>query len=335
MISPADVLDTLPRCASERGSGRLRVEPEDFQVVEVLAPCAVRDGNFIWVQVRKRNLNTRWVALGLARHFAVGGRDVTWAGLKDRRAVTTQWFSVNAKQLPLRRWFEPGTALVAHCRARTALTPGEHQGNRFVIRVRELTARAATETALQRVHERGAVPNYFGAQRFGRGAGNVAALRAWAQGETRPKDKFEQGIWLSAGRSWLFNLALAERVRAGDWARVVAGDWVVAGMAEGPLWGEGRSLVLGEALRRCHDAWQDSAWLPVFLATRNLGHGTRPWQLQVDDLRWHWHADGDLTIAFQLGPGGFATTVLRELLHETPRERTADHGRDDEVSEAT
>ena len=315
MIDAIDEVAELTRCAMSLSSGRLRVQPEDFQVEELLASSTLRDGEFIWMQVRKRNLNTRWVALGLARHFGVAGRDVSWAGLKDRRAVTMQWFSVKAKLLPLRPWFEPGTALLAHARSRTRLTPGDHQGNRFAIRIREVSDRQGTERALQVLCARGSVPNYAGPQRFGRDAGNIAALHAWSRNEIRPKDRFERGLWLSAGRSWLFNLALSERVRAGDWHTIVAGDWVVAGSAEGPLWGDGRALVQGESCRRAQDAWQGIAWLPRFLAQQDLNHDTRPWQLRVSALQWQWQGAADVVVEFELPPGGYATTVLREVIH--------------------
>lgn len=313
-------LDAMPRCNAALGFGYIRVEPQDFQVEELFAPNVQRDGEYICVQVRKRNLNTRWVANGLARHFGVKSREVGWAGLKDRRAVTSQWFSIKARHLPLRPWFEPGTAWLTHCRVGNALRRGDHAGNRFTIRVRGLNDHAATEVALRAVRARGAVPNYFGAQRFGRDGGNLVGLRAWAQREVRPRDRFEQGMWLSAGRAWLFNLALANRVRAGDWQDVLAGDWVVAGVAAGPLWGDGRSLLQGNALRRCEQAWHEADWLTKFLAERRIAHGTRTWQLPIEKLDWRWQSVDDLTLTFQLGVGGFATTVLREILRLAPRE---------------
>ena len=326
-------LDALPRCSAALGSGRIRVVPEDFQVEELLTPGARRDGEFVCVQVRKRNLNTRWVASGLARHFAVKARDVAWAGLKDRRAVTTQWFSVKAELLPLRPWFEPGTAWLAHCRLDSALARGDHAGNRFTIRVRGLTDRATTEIALHSLRTRGAVPNYFGGQRFGRDGGNVLGLHTWARRQARPRDRFEQGMWLSAGRAWLFNLALADRVLAGDWQQILAGDWVVAGVAAGPMWGDGRSLLQGEALRRCEQAWREASWLTAFLAQRRIAHDTRPWQLQVDDLAWRWQSADDLTLTFTLAAGGFATAVLREVLRLVPRDN--DENLDDAMADAT
>ena len=341
-MGAADLM-AWPRCAQTLGGGRTRVRCEDFQVEELLTPPAVDDGQFIWMQVRKRNLNTRWVAAGLARHFAVRSREVGWAGLKDRRAVTTQWFSIRARHLPLAPWFEPGSAVLRHCRARAGLAPGDHAGNQFALRIRDVTDRAATEAAVRLLAQRRTVPNYFGPQRFGWGGGNLAAVRAWAAGERRPKNEFERGIWLSAGRAWLFNLALAERVTAGDWNEVVAGDWVIGGTAAGPLWGDGRSLLQGEALRRCQTAWCELDWLTGFLGARRISHGTRPWQLAVEQLAWRWQDDGDLLLEFRLPPGGFATVVVRELLLEVAHEAAHDPfsdassfegGGDDEMSDA-
>jgi tRNA pseudouridine13 synthase len=84
------------------GRARLRVEAEDFVVQEDLgfAPSGV--GSHALLRVRKRGANTEWVARELAR--AVGCRpfDVGYAGLKDRCAVTTQWFSVPMPRAPRR-----------------------------------------------------------------------------------------------------------------------------------------------------------------------------------------------------------------------------------------
>lgn len=328
-------LKDLPRANEALCHGATRSCPEDFLVDESVVVKASDGGSYIWLLMRKRNLNTRWVGLGLARHFGVPGKEVSWAGLKDRRAVTTQWFCVRcAGAAPLRAWFEPGTALLQSVRSRDALRPGDHSGNQFAIRIRNVSDRAMLETALRGMQLRGRVPNYFGPQRFGRGGANLQALQAWSLRRARPKDRFEQSLWLSAGRAWLFNLALAERVAAGDWHTSVPGDWVVAGVAEGPLWGGGRPLQQGAASARSLAAWREHGWLMELLIARGMNHATRPWTLKVDGLTWHWHNAQDVTLSFALAPGGYATTVLRELLLESMVESMLDVDADDDMSEA-
>jgi tRNA pseudouridine13 synthase len=84
------------------GRARLRVEPEDFVVEEDLGFAPSGSGPHALLRVRKRGANTEWVARELAR--AVGCRpfDVGYAGLKDRHALTTQWFSVPMPRAPRR-----------------------------------------------------------------------------------------------------------------------------------------------------------------------------------------------------------------------------------------
>ncbi len=76
------------------GTGRLRAEPEDFVVDEDLGFAPSGAGAHVLVRVRKRGANTEWVAREIARHAGCRPGDVGFAGLKDRHAVTTQWFSV-------------------------------------------------------------------------------------------------------------------------------------------------------------------------------------------------------------------------------------------------
>ncbi|MCU9611819.1 tRNA pseudouridine(13) synthase TruD, partial [Escherichia coli] len=71
----------------------MRAQPEDFQVDELLGFAPSGQGEHCLLRVRKRNANTAWVARELARAADVPVHAVGYAGLKDRRAVATQWFS--------------------------------------------------------------------------------------------------------------------------------------------------------------------------------------------------------------------------------------------------
>ena len=75
-------------------TGRLRLVEEDFRVTEIPLLEPDGEGEHVWLWIRKRNENTPWVAGQLARFAGVHPRQVSYAGLKDRRAVTEQWFSV-------------------------------------------------------------------------------------------------------------------------------------------------------------------------------------------------------------------------------------------------
>ncbi|HFD39876.1 MAG TPA: tRNA pseudouridine(13) synthase TruD, partial [Anaerolineae bacterium] len=89
-------METLPSpYGPPLGQAVLRSRPEDFQVEEI--PVCMPDGagEHVWLKICKRGQNTDWVARQLARFAGVRPRDVSFAGLKDRHAVTEQWFSVH------------------------------------------------------------------------------------------------------------------------------------------------------------------------------------------------------------------------------------------------
>ncbi|GIX31202.1 MAG: hypothetical protein KatS3mg124_1674 [Porticoccaceae bacterium] len=153
-----------------------RSRPADFQVVEELGFAPTGEGEHLLLRIRKEGQNTRWVAHLLARHYGVADEAVSYCGLKDRRAVAEQWFSVH---LPGRRDPTPPPAL-SHCtvlaesRHRAKLRPGMHRRNQFTVVLRGVPgqSRAALEARLAQLARQG-VPNYFGPQRFGRAGANL------------------------------------------------------------------------------------------------------------------------------------------------------------------
>src|SRR4051794_11937890 len=89
--------------------GALKVVPEDFEVEEVPAyePSGEGDHLFLWVE--KTGQDTAWVARALGRAAGVPESDVGYAGLKDRQAVTRQYFSVPARKAEgLEQFTAPG-----------------------------------------------------------------------------------------------------------------------------------------------------------------------------------------------------------------------------------
>ena len=77
--------------------GKVGPEPEDFLVDEVPAYAASGKGEHQYVQVQKRLLTTPELVRRLAKASGVNERDVGYAGLKDKYAVTTQWLSLATK----------------------------------------------------------------------------------------------------------------------------------------------------------------------------------------------------------------------------------------------
>jgi tRNA pseudouridine13 synthase len=322
-------------------TGRIRTEPEDFRVEEVLGFEPDGAGSHVLLTVEKRGANSGWVASQLARAAGVAVRDVGFAGHKDRQAVTVQAYTV---PVPVDEPLEPmlahsgaGYRVLAAERHGRKLRPGSHRGNRFALRVRDLSGeRAAVEARLQRIAALG-VPNYFGPQRFGREGANLQRARDWAAGGAPPRDRAQRGFALSAARSQMFNAVLAARVRRGDWDRLLPGEAVMldgkrsffpaptldADMVarceamdvhpSGPLPGRGSVPVTGEVLEVEARALEGEAALIELLAGQGLEHERRSLRLPVRECRWH-SDEADLLLEFTLPRGTFATAVLHELL---------------------
>jgi tRNA pseudouridine13 synthase len=204
-------------------TGRLRVEPEDFVVEEQLGFEPAGQGQHVLLRVRKRDANTQWIARELARAGGCRPNDVGYAGLKDRRAVATQWFTVPQSRLSLEDWVGVRSGeyevLEAHRHSRK-LPRGALAGNRFVIRIRGTAIDDASLAGRVAAIEARGVPNYFGPQRFGKGGSNLKRMSE----DVRALAPTERGFVLSAARSLVFNAVLAERVRDGSWERIEPGE---------------------------------------------------------------------------------------------------------------
>jgi tRNA pseudouridine13 synthase len=334
--------EALPSAhGAPRVTGRVRAAPEDFVVEEVLGFDPAGHGQHVLVQVRKRGVDTPRVATALAALAGVPAVGVGYSGLKDRRAVTTQWLSVDLAGRPEPDWAALGVegveVLAAHRHDRK-LRRGAHRANRFVLTVRELAGdRAGLEARLARVAEAG-VPNYFGEQRFGRGGANPAKAFALLRGEGRVRDRTERGLLLSAARAVLFNRVLAARVVAGSWDRALPGEvlmldgrhsWFVADEVgdelrdrvargevhpTGPLWGRGEpgsqseARAVEAAALECCEAWCEG------LERAGLEQDRRALRVVPRDLAWEPLTGGVLRLSLTLPAGAYATTVLRELV---------------------
>ncbi|MGB5339604.1 MAG: tRNA pseudouridine(13) synthase TruD [Gammaproteobacteria bacterium] len=328
-------------------SGCLRRFPEDFQVSEIPLLAPDGQGEHVWLRIRKRQQNTAWVADRLAKLAGISGRQVSYAGLKDRQAVTEQWFSVHLPGQPMPDWTalnDPAVEVISVARHSRKLRRGALQGNEFKIHVREVQGdRQALEQQLAMVSKQG-VPNYFGLQRFGSGGSNLQTAAALFRSPQTRLSRQRRSLALSAARSLLFNQVLSRRVADGTWNRAIDGDAlqlqgshsyfvaaaVDAGLMQriaaqdvhptGPLPGSGENPVLGEC-RQLEDAvldgyreWQDG------LAALRVKQDRRALRLVVGNLQWDWPAADELLLTFTLPAGGYATSVLRELITSNPDE---------------
>ncbi len=297
-------------------TGVLRTTCDDFKVTESLAFEPAGEGEHLYVFAEKRGVTTNAVQKMLARSCRVPARDVSYAGMKDRHAVARQWFSV---RLPRRENLDLGNDVrILRCaRHRRKLRRGELEGNHFCIRVRALAGHP--ETSLEQLRATGA-PNYFGEQRFGATGGNVAAAVDWLRAGKPGIPPFLRSVYLSSLRSFLFNEVLAKRVTDGTWRSLMDGEAELDGLPTGPLWGRGRPQSSGAARRLEECAIRAHQEIALALEHVGLRQQRRPLAAIPKNLSWHLE-DGALTLEFSLGPGAYATTVLREVgeFHDAPR----------------
>ena len=318
---------------------QFKAHPEDFRVEEQLSFTPSGSGPHWLLRVEKRAANTRWVAAELARAAGVQAHDVGYAGLKDRQAITVQWFSVPVLASTPDFWRAVHTAefrvLEVHGNTRK-LKRGALTGNRFRIRLRQVNwSREQLDSKLSVLRAHG-VPNYFGPQRFGREGYNLDRVAAWLQTGQVPGGRAERSFALSAARSMMFNAVLGRRVLAGDWTQLFAGD--IASLdgsgshfqvptvdddlqrrlnafdihPSGPMWGRGGLPTQGRALLHESAMAQEFQDVGALLATQGLEQERRSLRAPVRELVAE--AQGPtLTLSFLLGRGQFATSVLREI----------------------
>lgn len=247
--------------AAPISNAHFKQTPQDFQVDEVLEIDLSGEGEHLWLLIQKTGMNTLFVAQQLAKWAKIPSRDVGYSGLKDRQAVTTQWFSLRIPkgELPEMSFADyiKNTQAAQSKQNHPAQGPsdnetlevleqtwhskklhtGAHKANRFVITLRDiqLNAEVAQMTSdvddvLTVIRTQG-VPNYFGAQRFGINGNNIATAVEWFEEGTikgrkpHPKKSRDlQSMLLSSARSAIFNQILAKRVADGVWNKAVEGD---------------------------------------------------------------------------------------------------------------
>ena len=320
--------------------GVIRKRPEDFQVDEVLGFDLTGEGEHVCLHIRKRNSNTAFVAKQIARLAGVRNMDVSCAGLKDRHAVTTQWFSVYLSNNPEPDWSQlnnDDVAVLTVKRHNRKLRRGALKGNRFRIVVRELSGEVAPlDERLKRIAEQG-VPNYFGEQRFGHDGDNLKKARAMFSGEFKVRNRDKRSLYLSAARSEIFNQVLGKRVEAGQWNQPLDGDvmmldgshsvFTVDAVDEeikrrvseydihptGPLWGRGALSSQADVQTMEQGVAEHYELFCNGLERAGMKQERRPLRLSVAELAWQ-RLDDSLNIEFFLGSGSYATTVLREVV---------------------
>lgn len=327
-----------------RATGVIKANPEDFVVIEDLGYPYDGEGEQLLVRIRKIGCNTRFVAEALAKFLGVHVRDLSYAGMKDRHAVTEQTlcFRLPGNAMPDLSEFQlEGVEILQVVRHKRKLRTGALAGNAFRLVIRQISDRTEIEQRLQKIQKSG-VPNYFGEQRFGRDGNNLTQARQWAQDSFRPRDRNKKGLLLSATRSHLFNQVTSARLqRDNSLDAVISGDalqltgrgsWFVAQAEElaelqqrvdqdelritAPLAGRGGWGTQAEALEFEQQSLAGAAELITLLERERVDAARRAMRVVPKELRWNWWDDVTLEMEFWLPAGSYATSVVRELLQQ-------------------
>lgn len=323
--------------------GAFKTTPQDFEVEEVPAYEPSGEGPHLYLWVEERDASANWALRQIAKYFGVDKRDIGRAGLKDRQAVTRQYYSLPRhvvdesllEELPIEV-----NAQIKVLRAsahQNKLRRGHLKGNLFGI------------TILLLCSEQG-VLNLYGEQRFGSegdtGEQGFALLAGTADRDLLGKinrDRFLKRLVLNAAQSDLFNAVAFERQARGaltqvwegdvlskresggvfvcedpvtDQARLDEGELVLAGPMFGP-----KMVQAGGQMGALEDEVLAARGLTLadFEKFPKLCSGTRrpllvwPENVEVSALEDE-HA---LRVRFFLPSGSYATIVLRELMSPT------------------
>ncbi|CAH0538583.1 tRNA pseudouridine(13) synthase TruD [Vibrio marisflavi] len=326
----------------------IKAKPEHFQVRENLGFTFEGQGEHLMVRVRKTGENTTFVANELAKACGVKSKDVSWAGLKDRHAVTEQWLSVRlpkGEQPDFSAFLKqyPSIEILETQWHSKKLRPGDLVGNDFTVTLSEVSDVESVEKRLKQIAQQG-VPNYFGSQRFGNDGKNIDEARRWGKDNVRTRNANKRSMYLSAARSWIFNTILSERIEKQYFNQLIVGDIAqkdstLSDVTEQNIGQLNQSLQKRDVaitaalpgdnelptkqqaleLEQKHlDAEPD---LMSLIRGNRMRHDRRAIALHPENLQWQVEKD-TVTLSFSLSAGSFATSIVRELALASEAERS-------------
>lgn len=331
------------RCRDRLPNAVLKRDATDFQVIENLGFEPDGEGEHLWLQVRKTDCNTQDLIDALSGNLKVQAKNIGYSGMKDKRAVTTQWLSA---VYPIANGMPQQDALFAGLenvevlqlnRSGKKLRRGVHRSNTFIIRLYDIdSGRTEIDHQLDVISKQG-FPNYFGEQRFGIDGRNVDHARSMFS-RKRKLTRLKRSLYLSAARSWLFNKVLDARIDAGMWQQVIPGDvCMLAGSNSiftcdqpdeeiqqryniqdihitGPLYGRGESMATAQAFALESSCLATEQLLCDGLEQAGLKNERRALRATASELNWNWPDENTLELSFTLDRGVYATSLLCEIV---------------------
>ncbi len=347
------VVDVPRAWGQPLASAQMKSQPEDFIVRESLDFDLDDQGEHWFLRIRKCDLNTHDVVERLQREFNCSSADVGFSGLKDKVALTDQWFSVRSPltlaQTTIRtqrddQSVNPGEFVVLdHRRHTRKLRRGAHNLNHFIITLRNVNgidaacAQEKIEERLTTISRHGFV-NYFGPQRFGVDQRNLHKAERYFANPKRKISRVQRGLLISAARSALFNQVCARRVVQSTWNVPMPGEPLVLDGTHsyfineehnentlarcqsldvhpsGPMWGHGQPVSMGECEHFENAVLGEFETYTTGLEKAGLKQQRRPLRARVNQLNWQWEKPDTLRLDFNLLKGAYATSFLSEIV---------------------
>ena len=331
------------------GTARLKAAMDDFRVAEELGFELSGAGEHLCVEVEKFGLTTIQAAGRLAAATGLKRVDIGYAGMKDRRARTRQWFSLRlpaVEETRLQSVEDGKLRILRTSRNNRKIRIGSHRANEFIIKLRDFSGERDDMERRLGVLARMGVPNYFGPQRFGRLFGNLELIDRRIQahnGEAAAEiSRNERSLLYSAARAAMFNEVLSARLVRGDWNRYLSGDVLsldgsrrlfqpaeevrdeelgrrldsldihVTGPLPGAVAAQAKYETRGQAADIEIAALRQNTAMLEWLKREGLRAARRPLRFAPRDVNCNW-TDGGLILRFNLARGCYATSLLREL----------------------
>ncbi|MBS3808312.1 MAG: tRNA pseudouridine(13) synthase TruD [Bacteroidales bacterium] len=323
--------------------GQIKETPEDFVVSEIPVYEPEGAGEHLFIQITKQGITTRDVQKALSRIYQTPRGDVNYAGIKDKHAVTTQFFSVwlkdgQDKDLAYQLEEELPVTINKRIYHRRKIKSGHLLGNQFSIRIRHLDLpvdeAAEKSREIARAIRTKGLPNFYGSQRFGMEGDNAQKGLEILLGQRREKNKWLRRFLTSSYQSYLFNYYLFRRIQQGLYQTILEGDiakkhetggiFVVEDReAEqqrfdkqeicytGPVYGKKMTPAHSESARLEEQILEEQQMDLTTLRGARLT-GTRRQGILIPEIEVEEETDS-LRLHFSLPKGAFATIVLREF----------------------
>ena len=317
--------------------GVVKTEPEDFVVTEEPLYPPSGEGDHLFIQVLKRDVDHETLLRRLVKALDVSKSDIGYAGTKDRRAITQQWLSVPRRAEAAIDGFEDPAIEIRQVIAHPhKLRRGHLKHNRFDCLLRG-ARKAPSSELIQRLMTDG-VPNFYDAQRFGKAGSTALAGLKYLRGDVKKvSSRSLLRLQISAVQSLGFNHVLRARIADGLLHQPLLGDLAQVRQSGGIFWVDDvkdvEARLAAEELSLTGPMLGAKVKLPraeagdyermkleelglraeLFEGMKKLAPGSRrPLCVRPSELHVSMEEAG-LRVKFSLPPGAYATLILREF----------------------